>query len=91
MTTTTKLEGFKNMNKEQDKKLYQLAKEYGFNCGEILMIGDYFGFDIVNQIFKHRQHELHKRTLFNICESYQEDISSYEMDRQSEELELKTY
>jgi len=79
------------MNKEQKNGLYILSKIHNFNYGELLLIGDYFGFDIVNQIFKHRQHELHKKTLFNICESYQEDIASYDMDRQSEELELKTY
>jgi len=77
--------------KEQDKKLYELSKEYNFNCGELLMLSDYFSSDIVIQIFKHRKHELHKKTLFNICESYQEDLSSYDMDKLSEQLEMLTY
>ena len=77
--------------KEQDKKLYKLSKEYNFNYGELLMLSDYFSSDIVIQIFKHRKHELHKKTLFNICESYQEDLSSYDMDKLNEQLEMLTY
>ena len=79
------------INKQDKQRLFELGKEYNFNCGELYLLCGEFGLDTLENVFKHRTHVLHKDSLYNICEEYLTAVSSYYTDRLSEQLELQTY
>ena len=79
------------INKQDKERLFKLGKEYNFNYGELYLLCGEFGLDTLENVFKYRNHVLHKDSLYNICEEYLTTLSSYYTDRLSEQLESKTY